>query len=758
MSPKYRFLLSSSCLSIITLSVMASQPTHAGFEWTPPEKAAEQIIESPVPPERIEESNIVDHDMIIEEVISESMPIEENAVTEGSDDSIDVVENVQSTVPDNYHKNQEKLVTEENHSDEKIIEETDTIISIPETPPAPAEETVHIADAENDAVIKIDEPTPISEDILKTKTTKLENAPVKEETITGDASIPPMQDVPETENTEEKKHKQLTINPFPLKDKENTSSKEIDEVFTANNLDSAESKTEEITWVAPDEFEVIEGFGSEIPLAMALGQIVPAQYAYSFGKGVNPGAKISWEGGKPWNDVLSDSLHILNLDFDIIEKRVHIKTKASQPILKTATQPETQEKVENTLPPETQEIILREEKDEHVEVQDPAPETVEEIVETIIEEPSKAEKELAEIYGTNTEPQERPMPKITNPETMHPPKKNARIISIPRADDVIEEIPKDGQINELKETPEITQSPEEKKKVTSDKNTDVIIVESPPSIDQTTGANSRDLVDTALHNEKEKITWLNFSNESTESTSATPEIVEESPPKEDSKPSSENTQAPRKEKIFWTSIAPSPIPEPITKEDEITATAEPIISDNVALEDRDLPEKIENDVSTAQDFPNEETITSEIQKELDTFAPLQEELTEEENAAPPAAEETSSVDPTSQIQDEKTTLAVEENPPAPVIEEHKYRTDPPNKIRVWHAKKGQKLHATLEKWCSSENIELSWSLSEELKLNKDVFISGTFENAINVLMTKGIINAPEHSLQNTPHYTLIIKP
>ena len=53
-------------------------------------------------------------------------------------------------------------------------------------------------------------------------------------------------------------------------------------------------------------FKLAEGFGSEIPLAMALRQVVPADYAFSFGNGVNPGYRISWNGGKPWNEVVFD--------------------------------------------------------------------------------------------------------------------------------------------------------------------------------------------------------------------------------------------------------------------------------------------------------------------------------------------------------------------------------------------------------------------------------------------------------------------
>lgn len=59
---------------------------------------------------------------------------------------------------------------------------------------------------------------------------------------------------------------------------------------------------------APLDQTVVQGFGRDISLAIALRQIAPSSYAYKFADGVSPGQKVSWEGGKPWPDVLSDML------------------------------------------------------------------------------------------------------------------------------------------------------------------------------------------------------------------------------------------------------------------------------------------------------------------------------------------------------------------------------------------------------------------------------------------------------------------
>ncbi len=64
-------------------------------------------------------------------------------------------------------------------------------------------------------------------------------------------------------------------------------------------------------------FEVIEGFGTDMPLALVLRQIVPAKYAFSFDESVDLGAIISWKGGKAWNIVLEDAIAPLNIVYEI---------------------------------------------------------------------------------------------------------------------------------------------------------------------------------------------------------------------------------------------------------------------------------------------------------------------------------------------------------------------------------------------------------------------------------------------------------
>lgn len=59
---------------------------------------------------------------------------------------------------------------------------------------------------------------------------------------------------------------------------------------------------------APAATNMAEGFGKDIPLAIALRQVVPPQYAVSYQPGVDQGKPVTWNGGRPWNEVVSDML------------------------------------------------------------------------------------------------------------------------------------------------------------------------------------------------------------------------------------------------------------------------------------------------------------------------------------------------------------------------------------------------------------------------------------------------------------------
>lgn len=75
--------------------------------------------------------------------------------------------------------------------------------------------------------------------------------------------------------------------------------------------------------------EVIQGFGKDIPLALALRDIVPSSYAYSFADPSAAGRSVSWRGGKPWQTVLNDALAPLGMTARVEGKAVMIGGSAA---------------------------------------------------------------------------------------------------------------------------------------------------------------------------------------------------------------------------------------------------------------------------------------------------------------------------------------------------------------------------------------------------------------------------------------------
>lgn len=63
--------------------------------------------------------------------------------------------------------------------------------------------------------------------------------------------------------------------------------------------------------------ETVQGFGSDIPLTIVAKQVVPSRYAVSFGPGVDAGQTVSWNGGRPWNEVLASALAPAGLRADM---------------------------------------------------------------------------------------------------------------------------------------------------------------------------------------------------------------------------------------------------------------------------------------------------------------------------------------------------------------------------------------------------------------------------------------------------------
>ncbi len=124
-------------------------------------------------------------------------------------------------------------------------------------------------------------------------------------------------DAPQSADANLGNTKRLTIAAYPVPAEQTTPSGSFDAMALAP---VAAAPARDVS-----DFAAVNGFGSDLPLALALGQIVPADYTYSFAAGVNPGLSISWSGnGKPWNEVLSDTLVPLGYGIQIRGNKVVI--------------------------------------------------------------------------------------------------------------------------------------------------------------------------------------------------------------------------------------------------------------------------------------------------------------------------------------------------------------------------------------------------------------------------------------------------
>jgi len=70
------------------------------------------------------------------------------------------------------------------------------------------------------------------------------------------------------------------------------------------------------------------GFGKDLPLALAISQLVPSDFTHRFDGDIDASVMVDWDGGKPWNVVLNDMLRAQNMTSEIKGNVVVIKKTA----------------------------------------------------------------------------------------------------------------------------------------------------------------------------------------------------------------------------------------------------------------------------------------------------------------------------------------------------------------------------------------------------------------------------------------------
>jgi len=83
------------------------------------------------------------------------------------------------------------------------------------------------------------------------------------------------------------------------------------------------------TAASPSAQKPVLGFADNIPLSVALRQVLPQEIGFSMAKEVSLGTLVSWKGGQPWNKVLTDMLTPVGLSYEERGQLVHIVRGAS---------------------------------------------------------------------------------------------------------------------------------------------------------------------------------------------------------------------------------------------------------------------------------------------------------------------------------------------------------------------------------------------------------------------------------------------
>lgn len=89
---------------------------------------------------------------------------------------------------------------------------------------------------------------------------------------------------------------------------------------------------------APAGEPVVQGFGTKVPLVIALRQVLPTGYTFAHGDGVDLSKSVNWQGGKPWRAVLTDMLASVGLSASVTGETVFIQ-KSAMPVAAPAAAP-----------------------------------------------------------------------------------------------------------------------------------------------------------------------------------------------------------------------------------------------------------------------------------------------------------------------------------------------------------------------------------------------------------------------------------
>lgn len=312
---KSLILLAAFVGAAITLGATA---THAGFEWVPPSQPAPAPEVTPASPNVMvapgippaspaddgvvlpipgEETPVAATPIAAPAPAQQAMPIPVTPQLKTSDTSSDVPVNSLLDAPSGYQA--QPLLPPEENTSMKIREVS---------PPSAASDNAPLS-------ITDSRPEPVTSQQMAAPPA-YEPAPAERSVMRQPKVIMP-QDAPQTAMDNTPNSEKLVINPRPYGDAPAPALSATPPANFDSVLASAQQTSDK---------PMHDGFGSDMPLVLALQQIVPSDYVTIFENGVNPGQTVSWDGGKPWDLVVSDVLSPLQLQAVIVGKTVHVRS------------------------------------------------------------------------------------------------------------------------------------------------------------------------------------------------------------------------------------------------------------------------------------------------------------------------------------------------------------------------------------------------------------------------------------------------
>ena len=122
------------------------------------------------------------------------------------------------------------------------------------------------------------------------------------------------------------------------------------------------AEPEETSEEMPDP-NMVQGFGNDLPLIMAVRQIVPTDMPYAFGESLDLSQPVSWQGGASWQDTLKAIADENNLEVAFSDEMVRISNmntalapEMKQPEIETIRLESIQES-EEVMPAEAEEVV-----------------------------------------------------------------------------------------------------------------------------------------------------------------------------------------------------------------------------------------------------------------------------------------------------------------------------------------------------------------------------------------------------------------